>query len=149
MLAAAHAARPRDRVQTESWLEHRCSFDERSFAPRHFVAEADGVVTAYGALEGSAEAGSFRLFLVMAPALLPTVGELLWARLETAAREFGATALWAREYADDTALLDFLRPKGFAENARYHVPGVGELVTLAQSRESTRGKVDKTRPSAR
>jgi len=79
ILAAANAARPGDRTQNEEWVEHRRAFDEGSVPRRHYVAEdaSSGEVIPYGAIEGTSRPGSFRLFLVMDPALLPTVGELM------------------------------------------------------------------------
>jgi hypothetical protein len=85
---------------------------------------------ATNAIECASEPGRFRLFLVMDPALLPTVGELMYSRLMDALRELGAEAVWVREFADDTPLLDFLLSKGLEERYRYHVPDVGDLVVL-------------------
>lgn len=130
--AAANAALPRAESQNEEWLEHRRAFDERRFVRRHYVAEdaRSGTVIAYGAIESGSEPGRFRLFLVMDPALLPTVGELMYSRLTEAARALGAEAVWVREFADDKPVLDFLRSKGLEERSRYDVPGVGNLVVL-------------------
>jgi hypothetical protein len=68
--------------------------------------------------------------LALDPALLPTVREFLYVRLAEALHELGAEAVWVREFADDTALLEFFRSKGLGEGSRFRVPDVGELVVL-------------------
>lgn len=144
ILAAANAALPGGQNQNEEWLEQRRGFDERRFLRRHYVAEdaRSSEVIAYGAIECASEPGRFRLFLVMDPALLPTVGELMYTRLTEALHELGAEGVWVREFADDTPVLAFLLSKGLEERYRYRVTDVGDLVVLKRELRARSGLVN-------
>jgi RNA polymerase sigma factor (sigma-70 family) len=130
--ATAKAALPHAGDQNELWLENRRNFNEQQFQRRHYIAEDShtGKVIAYGAVECASEPGRFRLFLVMDPALLPSIGTRVYEKLMEALKELNAEAIWVREFADDQPLLDFLLSKGLEERYRYHVPEVGDLVVL-------------------
>ena len=129
--AAADAAAPGATEPNEIWLANRREFNDRQFMRRHYVAEDahTGEVIAYGAVECASEPGRFRLFLVMDSALLSTIGERMYDKLEETMKQLDAEAVWVREYADDP-LIDFLKAKGLQQRYRYEVPDVGELVVL-------------------
>lgn len=117
VLQLADVAVPFDPAGNRYWLQKRQAVDPR--LRHHYVAVRDGRVTGYGALEqqgGNTE--RLRTFIVAAPQDLAGAGELLLAQLVRDAQALGATTLWAREYAQDTALLDFLGAHDFVERSR-------------------------------
>jgi hypothetical protein len=123
VLAAADAAVPFDPATNRQWLQNRRAFDATGGTRRHYVAVVVGRTLGYGAVELRAPgARAARLFVVTAPALLPSVGAVLHDRLIADARALGATILWLREYAADASLLAFLRARGFAETNRAPSP---------------------------
>lgn len=111
----------------DEWLGNRRSFDSL----RHqLVVHASGSLVGYGAAE-SRDSGSFRLFIVCAPAARETVGAHLYAALESWLQTQGATDVWFQEYATDTELIAFARRRGFSERRRFEYDGT-EIVVLGK-----------------
>ena len=77
-----------------------------------------GELLGYAALEGGPQAGRYRVFLVLPPADLPTVGERLYDWLAAQWQGFGPAVIWLREEAGDADLLAFMAGKGFVETHR-------------------------------
>lgn len=114
------------------WLSNRRQFGQTGHLRRHYVAEdgANGII-GYGGIEGEAEPGRFRLFLVMTPERLHHgLGQMLYERLHEDLSALKARVVWVREEAADTALLSFLKERGFAEEQRFSAAGV-EIIVLA------------------
>jgi len=132
VLAAADAAVPFDPAGNREWLGNRRCFDRTGGVRRHYVAVEGRRVVGYGALELAApEASRARLFVVLAPTLLTTVGEILYQRLIADAAELSVAVTWLREYTRDRPLLTFLYDRGFEETGRTLSPSRDfEHVTL-------------------
>jgi L-amino acid N-acyltransferase YncA len=113
------------------WLTNRQRFEQLGHSRRHCVAEdAEGRIVGYTAVEGEAQPGRFRVFLVTGPELLHgDLGSLLYEQLDRDLRAVEARVAWAREEARDTALLGFLQERGFAEEQRFTIAGL-EMVLL-------------------
>ncbi len=135
VLAAADAAVPFDSTGNRAWLANRKCFDRTGGVRRHYVAVDDERVIGYGAIElATACATRARLFIVVAPALLASMGETLYQRLITDAGVLGTSVVWLREYAGDDPLLAFLYERGFVETIRTPSPdGAFEHVTLERA----------------
>ena len=101
------------------WLERRKQF--LGFPRRHYVAENTEThrVIGYGAIEGEETQGKFRIFVVMSPDLLSTVGEQIYRRLKADLLDLNAEIVWAREESRDR-LLDFFGKQGIQEKHRFH-----------------------------
>jgi L-amino acid N-acyltransferase YncA len=127
----ANAALPWAKDGNVAWLANRQQFEQSGYAGRHCVAEdTKGNIVGYAAVEGEAQSGRFRFFLVTSPELLHGgLGQILYERLDRDLRAVEARVAWAREEARDTALLGFLKERGFAEEQRFTVAGV-EMVLL-------------------
>jgi N-acetylglutamate synthase-like GNAT family acetyltransferase len=135
VLAAADAAVPFDPISNREWLRNRQHFDDTGGCRRHYVAFEDDRVIGYAAIElGTPGATRARLFIVVAPTLLSSVGETLYQRLTADAAELGVATVWLREYARDEPLLAFLHERGFDDTMRTLSPsGDFEHVTLGRS----------------
>jgi L-amino acid N-acyltransferase YncA len=117
ILEAANASAPW--ADNSEWFERRKAFVD--FSRRHYVVEnieSDRVI-GYGAIEGEKTQGKFRIFVVMSPDLLPTIGEQMYRQLEMDLLDLNAEIVWAREAARDP-LLVFFRDHGFNETLRFH-----------------------------
>ncbi len=116
------------------WLAARRSFRASGRRHRHEVAvDRHGRIIACGAVEEDEPGGRWRLFLVMrSDRLTGGVGEDMLARLIAALRDFGATAVWMREQAQDRALIAFAREHRFAETRRF-THDAAELVVMERS----------------
>jgi hypothetical protein len=118
----------------DEWLRNRRGFDLSRGVQRQIIADAAGSPVGYAALEcpDPSKSQSFRLFVVCAPQLLETVGEQLYAELQSWLTKRGAADVWIQEYASDAALIAFARKRGFAERRRFVSGGI-EIVALAKS----------------
>jgi RNA polymerase sigma factor (sigma-70 family) len=118
----AHATRPDDPHGVTAWMRTRREFDETARFRRHYtvVDETSGAVLGYGGLEQQGDdPKQLRIYAcVTAPDAPPEVRDTLYERLLNEATAAGATRLWARDYADETEALDFLRAQGFADTHR-------------------------------
>jgi hypothetical protein len=86
----------------------------------------------YAALESrDPRPRSFRLFVVCVPEFLETVGEHLYAELQSRLRKLGAADVWFQEYASGVAFIAFARRKGFSERSRFVSQGT-EIIVLAK-----------------
>jgi L-amino acid N-acyltransferase YncA len=104
------------------WLEARKSFDETRRRRRHYVAETNGEIVGYGAVEESNDSERWRLFAVMAvERLRDGLGDAMLKRLLSDFRELGGNVAWMREQADDRTILAFAAERGFAEARRFVV----------------------------
>jgi N-acetylglutamate synthase-like GNAT family acetyltransferase len=97
------------------------------------VAERDGEVVGYTALERSTEdpEATFRLFVVVSWNTSLDVADLLFERALDELRRLGARNAWLREYASDQPLVAYFRSKGFDIRQEYEHDGQ-LLVTLAK-----------------
>ena len=132
ILGLADTALPWDPAGNREWLENRKRFSGRR---GHYVAEGvpSGPVVAYGAIEEGPDPGSFRVFVVMDPALLVTeTAGLLYERLVAELAALGARSAWVREYARDQAVLAFFSRRGFVERDRFSPQGHEEMVVMAK-----------------
>ncbi len=112
---------PDFRQDDEAWLRNRRQFDESRYKRRQYIAEHDetGEMLGYGSIEQTIYLPRYRLFLFAEPRWLQAgVGELLLNRLTDDLREAGAILVWHRNYAEQTAVLEFLTERGFAETYR-------------------------------
>jgi len=116
-------------LQSE-WLGRRRAFNGiRS----HFVAERDGEVVGYTALERATEdpEATFRLFVVVSWNTSLDVADLLFERALDELGQLGARNAWLQEYASDQPLVAYFRSKGFDIRQEYEHDGQ-LLVTLAK-----------------
>jgi N-acetylglutamate synthase-like GNAT family acetyltransferase len=118
----------------DEWLRNRRSFDLARGVQQQLIAEASGSPVGYAALESRdpAKPRSFRLFVVCAPQLLETVGEHLYAELQSRLRKLGATDVWFQEYASDAEFIAFARRRGFSKRGCFAFQGT-EIIVLAKS----------------
>jgi hypothetical protein len=116
----------------QEWLRNRMNFDGRAYPRRHYIAErtASNEVVGYGSVEGGSIPSRYRVFIVTAAALLPTVGEALFARLLEDLVSLGTKTAWAREEARDTSLLEFFRRHGFSGDREFTTDGGLRVVTI-------------------
>lgn len=117
-----HATRPDDPHGVAAWVRTRREFDETARFRRHYtvVDEASGAVLGYGGLEQQGDNPKMlRIYTCeTAPDAPPEVRSTLYERLRSEAMAAGATRLWARDYADETESLEFLRAQGFTDTHR-------------------------------
>ena len=116
-------------LQSE-WLGRRRAFNGiRS----HFVAERDGEVVGYTALERATEdpGATFRLFVVVSQDTSTDLTDLLFEKAADQLRRLGARHAWLREYASDQPLIAYFRSKGFDIRQQYEHDGQ-LLVTLVK-----------------
>lgn len=135
VLELANVALPWDTEGNLEWLENRKQFTGRR---HHYLAEDAAAAQAlgYGAIEEGPDPGTFRMFVVMAPALLSTdAAALIYDRLLADLATLEATGVWVREYTDDTAILSFFREKGFQERSRFTPTGYREMVVMVRQLE--------------
>lgn len=112
---------PDSRQDEEVWLRNRQQFDESRYTRRQYVVEHAETkqLIGYGSIEQTIFLPQYRLFLFAAPEWLQVgVGDLLLDRLAEDLRAAQAIAVWHRNFAQSTAVLDFLAPRGFAETKR-------------------------------
>ena len=129
---AADASLPWQQRGNREWLRNRMDFDDHRYARRHYVAEAAGTgeVCGYGSVEGGPTPARYRVFVVTAAALLPSVGEALLARLLEDMASLGARIAWAREEARDAPLLEFFRRHAFVGEREFTTDDGLRIVTL-------------------
>jgi hypothetical protein len=114
------------------WARNRMDFSGRRV---HAVVESEGRVVAYCSLEHDS-ADVWRGFIVLDWSAEDTaVRESAFSELEKFAREKSARSVWMREIAEDKALLDFVKSKGFNITRAYRLDGV-EMLNLEKSYES-------------
>ena len=95
------------------WLQNRIAFTGWR---RHCVAEREGRVVGYGAIERqNAGAAEHRLFLVVpwSSAEARETAEELLAHLRSDPEVAAIEQVWLREYFDDAPFVDFLLARGF------------------------------------
>ena len=116
-------------LQSE-WLGCRRAFNG---IQSHFVAERDGEVVGYTAVERATEdpEATFRLFVVVSWNTSMDVTDLLFERAVDELERLGARHAWLREYASDQPLIAYFRSKGFDIREEYEHDGQ-LLVTLAK-----------------
>ena len=135
ILELADAALPWDATGNREWLENRKRFDGRR---QHYLAEGaeSGRAVAYGAVEEGPEPGFFRMFVVMDPARLqgPAAAHL-YEQLSSDLVAMEARGAWVREYARDSAILEFFLEEGFVEKNRFTIAGHEEMVVLVKPLE--------------
>lgn len=131
ILQVANQALPNSKTENKAWLHLRQTFNTERFLQRHYVAESaeSGQVLAYGCIEEGPEAMKYRVFVVMAPNLLASLGQKIFDRLLEDLREAQAQWLWVREEADDP-VLEFFHQQGFQQTAQFRIPNGREIVVL-------------------
>src|SRR2546423_7389532 len=106
------------RSEEDHWLRRRRQFDDSRLLRRHYVAQhaETGQVLGYGAVEQTIFLPKYQLLLVVAPAYLRGgVGDLLLDQLMKDLHEINAIAVWHRNDARLTEVLEFLKARGFVE----------------------------------
>jgi hypothetical protein len=132
ILSVAHDAAPWAGEANATWLANRRQFDENRYGRRHHVATEGEAIVGYGAIEGDGSR-RWRVFVVMAPERLENgTGDLVFRRLMRDLRELGATSLWMREEARDTAIQSFATRRGFTEQGRFEFQRT-EIVMLERA----------------
>lgn len=131
ILQMADQALPHSKPENKAWLHRRQTFNIERFLRRHYIAESEenGQVLAYGCIEEGPEAEKFRVFVVMAPDRLASLGQKVYDRLLEDLREVQAQSLWVREEADDP-VLGLFRQQGFQQTAQFQIPNGREIVVL-------------------
>jgi hypothetical protein len=116
------------------WLTNRRSFASHG-SQAHFVVDERGQVVGYGALEHDAAtpAGHYRLFVVVDPDQLDSLGDVILRRLGELLDECGAVGSWFVEYADDRRLVPFIKARGYVESRRFALPSGLQAVVLTKS----------------
>jgi hypothetical protein len=117
--------------QQHEWVANRRAFRGERV---HLVAEREGVVAGYGAIErapGEPE-GRYRLFVVTSFADSIDVADALYDALQVELRQRHAHTVWLRELAGDDLLIGFAERRGFAVGAPYTFDGE-EIVTLVKA----------------
>ena len=109
---------PQDPQGNREWLQNRRQYDESRRARRHYIAVHGGTgePVGYACLEQQGpDPKGFRLYLVFNPNqwAFSELGEFMYERLLSDARELGATTLAFVEYANDLPFLSYLRDHGF------------------------------------
>lgn len=123
--ALADASAPSKITDNQTWVENRRSFAGRK---HHVVArEASAEVVGFGAAEDAG--GRWRIFIVVQPPSLDSVGDALFRSLEASLREERVDSLWAREEPVDAGLIAFLKARGFQEAQPETLPS-GQVVVL-------------------
>jgi hypothetical protein len=133
ILRAADAALPEQGPMNRQWLAARRAFLADRFARADYVVveSAGGSVVGYGSAEGGEDAGNFRLFIVMGPALLDGgPGDLLFDALRRDLASLRAHRVWTRELASDLPLYAFFRRRGLVETQRYRSAEGIEIVLM-------------------
>jgi N-acetylglutamate synthase-like GNAT family acetyltransferase len=133
VLEAADATVIWDPKGNREWLRNRQQF---TGTRRHYlVTDSDtNAVLGYGALEEEPHKGTFRLFVVMPPQHIEgETGTMLYNQLAADLTELNAYSAWVREYAADTATLNFFAQRGFVETNRVNIPGKPEMVIMEKN----------------
>src|SRR5947209_6551796 len=123
LLALANQAVPFDRRGNQVWLDQRKAFDDSRRLRHHYIADDDGIVVGYGALEQQGEDPHvLRIYVVCSPDNMQgPVGESIYVQLLRDANVLNASLLWAREYVQDLPIREFFIKQGF---------GITEQVTM-------------------
>ena len=127
ILNTAHAALPWDAEGNAEWLANRKAFDGKRF---HLVAETNEGIVGYGAIEEGPVPDVYRIFMVMAPERLDTLGAALYDKLAAKLHEWNAVGTWVREYTKDEATVAFFRERGLVEANRFTPEGYEEMIVL-------------------
>ncbi|MEP7292329.1 MAG: hypothetical protein ABI835_11125 [Chloroflexota bacterium] len=118
----ADAAIPFDLAGNRQTIDRRKSFDAAQYARRHYsvLGPSASAMIGYGAVEQQADnPASFRMFIILLSGdLWETAGDLLYQRLLGDLYALNARLVWWREYADDLALVRFVKTRGFTETDR-------------------------------
>ena len=131
ILALADLASPWKSGDNPDWLENRKQAGTKGAVRFQLLAETvPGQPVGYAALEAGDRPGWLRVFLVVAPGQLNTVGEQLYRRLEVECQRIGPTGVWLREEPGDAELLDFFANQGFIETYRGPTAGGLEIVVM-------------------
>ncbi len=138
ILRAANASLPWQVEGNRQWLENRMKFDDRAYPRRHYVAQevSSGEICGYGSIEGCGTPDRYRVFVVMDPALLDSVGETLFERLDEDLTSLGGRIAWVREETRDLPLLEFFRRHGFAGERTFTTEQGLEIVTLERNQKA-------------
>jgi hypothetical protein len=129
VLRVANEALPSAANGNATWVSNRRGFDATTRTRRQYVADVDGVIVGYGAIEEDAKPGRYRVFVVMSPARLSgDIGDAVYARLRRDLDELHARVAWLREEANDRSIVAFAAKQGFAEAQRFAVDGVDIIV---------------------
>ena len=121
ILRVANDALPNAPDGNAAWLEARQRFNDNTRRRRHYVAEGNGEIVGYGAVE-EASPGRWRTFVVMSPEQLNGgIGDRMLRQLLADIHDLGGGVAWMREQADDRSLLAFVASWGFKETRRYTI----------------------------
>lgn len=133
ILAVANASAPSKTADNPAWIENRRAFAGRK---HHFVARgASNAIVGFAAVEHSGDR-RWRVFVVVAPPDLGTVGHALYQRLESALEDETVDALWACEEPADVELIAFLEARGFQSDGTRTLPSGLVVVMLTLSRSA-------------
>ncbi len=134
ILAIADRASPWKKAHNPAWLAARQTRLKQGLLRFHVLAEGEnGELLGYAALEAGEKPGWLRVFLVVTPENLETVGKRLYGCLEARIRLECPEGLWLREEPGDSELLAFFTQKGFQETFRGPVADSLQIV-IAEKR---------------
>src|SRR6202030_513067 len=97
------------------WLNNRKSFSPSDGIQQHFVATSSDRIVGYACIEhrDKADAGEYRLFVVVAPSARTTLGAMLLAKLREHLLSLEARRARMAEYEADVGFISYLKTMGF------------------------------------
>jgi N-acetylglutamate synthase-like GNAT family acetyltransferase len=97
------------------WLNNRRTFSAVEGIQQHFVAISSDRIVGYACIEhrDKADAGEYRLFVVVAPSARATLGTTLLASLRERLLSVGARRARMVEYEADVGFISYLEKMGF------------------------------------
>lgn len=128
-LANAAVAHVTGAGSQQAWLDNRRSFDRAHGSQVQYVCEQGGAIAGYGAVEGDAR-GEWRMFIVVEPHRLPTVGSRLYGCALTVLRAMNVGHVWFTEYAQDEPLRSFAHERGFVDQRRMTLPAGPDVIVM-------------------
>jgi N-acetylglutamate synthase-like GNAT family acetyltransferase len=124
---------PQSEPENRQWWLNRQKFDAQRYSRRHYVAQSDDRpgLLAYAGLEEGPDRRQYRLFILLSPDLLPSLGERLFLRLSESLLELAAHKVWAWEEEGDP-MVNFLLAHGFEERSHLTLPDLRKSLFLAK-----------------
>jgi N-acetylglutamate synthase-like GNAT family acetyltransferase len=115
------------------WLNNRKSFSPSDGIQQHIVATSNDRIVGYACIEhrDKADAGEYRLFVVVAPSARTTLGTMLLAKLRERLLSLEARRARMVEYEADAHFVIFLETKGFVKVNAFNLDDGARAVVLS------------------
>ena len=115
------------------WLNNRRSFSAAEGIQQHFVATSNDRIVGYACIEhrDKADAGEYRLFVVVAPSARTTLGTMLLAKLRERLLSVGARRARMAEYEADAGFISYLETMGFVRLNSFKLEDGSPVVELS------------------